>query len=86
MNEKLELEMGNILLEALEKDNACSGCVYNNLGNCNPNNLGKNYDFKCRLCHKFLDKDSIGPCPCLAYGKDGARKLSWIALEERGII
>ena len=78
MKEKLELEMGNMLLEALEKDGACSGCVYKNLY------FGE--DFKCSFCHEFLGKVSTGPCPCLAYGKDGARKLSWIALEERGII
>jgi len=76
MNIKKEVLMGNILLEALETKDACNGCFYISKGT-----------IYCIDCHEFIVSGSgNGFCPCRRYGKAEARKLSWIALEERGII
>jgi len=76
MEMKKEVLMGNILLEALETENACRGCIY----------LGEPR-ISCRDCEEFITEEWIDAlCPCHKFSPEGARKLSWIALEERGII
>ena len=76
MNIKKEVLMGNILLEALETEDACNDCFYTNESKID-----------CLDCFEFITgerKDTY--CPCHKFTPAGARKLFWIALEERGII
>ena len=76
MEMKKEILIGNILLEALETENACEGCIYS-----------KERRISCEDCQEFITGEwEDDYCPCHKFTPKGARKLSWIALEERGII
>ena len=76
MDMKKEVLMGNILLEALETKDACKDCIYR-----------RESGIYCEDCNEFITEELADNfCPCNRFTPEGARRMSWIALEERGII